>query len=67
MVHTASWAVVLLMVFNHRHHWFAWVLCASGIVFGNFSAWFSGGAFADPYGVNQTAMLLRITKPRIEK
>ncbi len=63
MLHTASWAVVLLMVLNHRHHWFAWVLCASGIVFGNFAFWFSGGTFSDPYGVNQTAMLLRTIKP----
>ncbi len=67
MVHTTSWAVVLLMILNHRHHWFAWLLCASGIFFGNVAGWFGGGVFSDPYGVNQTAMLLRIIKPRPEK
>jgi hypothetical protein len=67
MVHTASWAIVLLMVFNHHHHWFAWILCVTGVFFGVITSWFSGGVFGDPYGANQTAMLLRIIKPRPEK
>jgi hypothetical protein len=67
MVNTASWAVVLLMVFIHRHHWFAWVLCTAGVFFGTIAVWFTGGVFGDPYGVNQTAMLLRIIKPHPAK
>jgi hypothetical protein len=66
MLHAASWAVVFLMLINHRYHWFAWVLCLSGIFFGNFSSWFSGGVFSDPYAVAQTAMLLRAARPTSE-
>ncbi len=66
MVHTGSWAVILLMMLNHRHHWFAWVLCLVGVFFGNGSSWFAGGTYSDPYGVDQTAMLLRAMKPRYE-
>jgi len=62
MVHTASWAVIFLMVLNHRHHWLAWVLCLIGLFFGNGIAWFSGGIFSDPYGTEQTAELLRALK-----
>jgi len=34
--------------------------------FGNGSSWFAGGTYSDPYGVDQTAMLLRAMKPRYE-
>jgi hypothetical protein len=67
MLHTTSWAVVLLMVLNHRHHWFAWLLCSTAILFGTLIAWFAGGVFLDPQGVNQAAMLLRIIKPHPSK
>lgn len=63
MVHTASWAVILLMALNHHNHWFAWVLCLIGVFFGNGSSWFSGGAWSDRYAVDQTAMLFRALKP----
>jgi hypothetical protein len=66
MVHTAAWAVILLMTFNHRYHWFAWVVCTIGVLFGNLSSWFSGGVHSDPYAINQTAMLLRVFKPLSE-
>lgn len=62
MVHTASWAVILLMLLNHQHNWFAWVICVCGLFFGNGASWFSGGLFSDPYGVEQTALLLRAMK-----
>jgi hypothetical protein len=64
MVHTAAWAIVLLMVSNHRHHWLAWVLCLTGILFSNGSSWFSGGVYGDPYATVQTAKLLRLVKPQ---
>jgi hypothetical protein len=60
MVHTASWAVILLMVLNHRNHWLAWVLCITGIFFGNGTSWFFQ---RDPYSLEQMAMLLRALKP----
>lgn len=63
MLHTASWAVILLMALNHRHHWFAWVLSITGVFFGNVSSWFSGGVQSDPYAFEQMAMLLRAMKP----
>jgi hypothetical protein len=66
MLHAASWAVILLMVVNHRHHWFAWLVCLSGIFFGNLSGWFSNGKFSDPYAVTQTAMLLREVKRQVK-
>ncbi len=66
MVHTASWAVILLMLLNHHNHWFAWVLCITGVFFGNVSSWFSGGAQSDPYAIGQTAMLFRALKPLSE-
>jgi hypothetical protein len=66
MVHTASWAVIYLMVVNHRHHWFAWLLSINGIFFGNFVGWFSGGTFSDPFALTQTAMLLREMKPQVK-
>jgi hypothetical protein len=66
MMHTGSWAVILLMVLNHRHHWLAWVVCLTGVFFGNGSSWFSSGTYGDPYGVDQTAMLLRAMKPSPE-
>ncbi len=66
MLNTASWAVILLMVSNNRHHWFAWVLCLAGLFFGNGVSWFSGGFFSDPYATEQTAMLLRAMKARYE-
>ncbi len=66
MVHTASWAVILLMILNHRSHWFAWVVCSTGVFFGNGSSWFSGGAQSDPYAIGQTAMLFRALKPLSE-
>jgi hypothetical protein len=62
MVHTASWAVILLMIFNHHNHWFAWVLCMIGVFFGNGASWASGGARTDPHAVDQTAKLLRALK-----
>jgi hypothetical protein len=66
MLHAASWAVIFLMVVNHRHHWFAWLVCLSGIFFGNLSGWFSNGKFSDPYAVTQTAMLLREVKRQVK-
>ena len=67
MFNTASWAIILLMVLNHRHHWFAWLFAITGIFFGTLSSWFSGGTFSDPHAVGQTAMLLRIIKPNPSK
>ncbi len=66
MVHTASWAVIFLMVSTHHNQWFAWLLCITGVFFGNGSSWFSGGAHSDPYAVGQTAMLFRALKPLSE-
>ena len=63
MLNMASWAIIVLMILNHRHHWFAWLFSITGISFGTLSSWFSGGTFSDPYAVSQTAMLLRIIKP----
>ncbi len=65
-VHCSSWAVVFLMVLNHRHHWFAWLACLNGIFFGNGVAWFSGGIYTDPYAIAQTASLLHAVRPRSE-
>jgi hypothetical protein len=62
MLHTASWAVILLMVLNNHHQWLAWIFCLIGLFFGNGIAWFSGGMFNDPYGYEQTARLLRTIK-----
>jgi hypothetical protein len=62
MLHTASWAVILMMILNHHNNWFAWILCGIGVFFGNFSSWFSD-VNKDPYAINQTAMLLRALKP----
>jgi hypothetical protein len=62
-VHTASWAVIFLMVLNHRNHWFAWVLCIVGVFFGNGSSWFFQ---RDPYAIGQMAMLLKALKPLSE-
>jgi hypothetical protein len=63
MVHTASWAVIILMVSNHHNHWFAWVLCITGVFFGNGASWASGGGHSDPHALDQTAMLIRALKP----
>lgn len=63
MLHTASWAVIFLMVLNHRHHWFAWLLCILGLFFGNVGSWFAGGPYgSDPYGTAQTARILRVIR-----
>lgn len=59
MLNAASFATVFLMVANHRHNWFTWMLCLVGLFFGNVGAWFAGYG-SDPYGVAQTAMILRI-------
>jgi hypothetical protein len=48
MVHTSSWAVILLMVLNHQNRWLLWALCITGIFFGNGAAWFAGGDRSDP-------------------
>jgi hypothetical protein len=65
MLHTASWAVIILMISNHRHHWFAWLLCLLGLFFGNVGNWFAGGPYGpDPYGTAQTAKILRVIQPR---
>jgi len=65
MVHSASWAVILLMLINHRHHWLAWSLCALGLLFGNVGSWFADGAYGpDPHGVAQTAKILRLLRPK---
>ncbi len=66
MVHTASWAVILLMISTHHNQWFAWLLCVTGVFFGNVSSWFSGGVQNDPYAIGQTAMILRALKPHSE-
>jgi hypothetical protein len=63
MVHTASWAVILLMISNHHNHWFAWFLCIIGLFFGNGSALFSSPNQNDPYAVTQTANLFRELHP----
>lgn len=67
MMHTASWAVILVMVLTRHHHWFAWAVAVVGIFFGNISLWFTGGALSDPFAVSQTAMLLRMIKPRAKE
>lgn len=66
MLHTASWAVIILMVSTHHNQWFTWLLCVMGVFFGNATSWFSGGAQSDPYGISQTAMILRALKPLSE-
>lgn len=66
LIHTVSWAVILLMVLNRRYHWLAWVFCLFGIVIGTLAGWFSGGVYADPFAVEQTAMLLRATRLEIK-
>jgi len=66
LIQTVSWAVILLMVLNHRHHWLAWVFSLLGILIGTLAGWFSGGTYADPYAVELTAMLLRATKPAVK-
>lgn len=67
MTHTASWAVNLVMVLTHHHHWFAWAVALVGIFFGTISLWFTGGALSDPFAVSQTAKLLRMVKPRAKE
>lgn len=62
MMHTSSWAVILLMVFNHRYHWLAWALCVTGLFFGNGVSWFSNETRNDPHAINQTATLFRNLK-----